>query len=153
MTGLILLIAALAVAAVVGAAVRVRSGKIQSFSRTDSAGSPGTSAAVNVLTAGDLGASLGERATLVQFSTEFCAFCGPTRKLLNELAGEEPGVAFVEVDAADRMDLTRRFKVFSTPTVLVLRPDGSVAARSAGQQSKPALAESLWSVLNDGVRP
>jgi thiol-disulfide isomerase/thioredoxin len=152
MAGVIVLIVALAAAAAVGAVVRLRAGKVRSFPRTDNGASPGTSPSVELLTADDLGASLGERATLVQFSTEFCAFCGPTRELLTEMAGERPGVALVEIDAAERMDLTRRLRVFSTPTVLVLRPDGAIAARSAGKPEKAALAESLGSVLDEGVR-
>ena len=88
----------------------------------------------------------------MQFSSEFCAFCGPTRELLKEIAAEWPGVAFVEVDAAERMDLTRRLKVFSTPTVLVLRPNQNIAARSAGKPDKAALQQAVRSVLDDGVR-
>lgn len=147
-----MLIAALAVAAAVGAAVRLRAGKVRSYSRTDRADSFGTSPPVSVVTADDLGASLGQKATLVQFSTEYCTYCGPTRKLLGEIAAERSGVAVVEVDAAERMDLTRRLRVFSTPTVLVLGPDGTVAARSAGQPRKADLAESLGSVLDGGGR-
>lgn len=152
MTGIIILIVALAVATALGALVQARSGKIRSFDRTDDAGSPASPASVNVLTESDLGAPLGDRATLVQLSTQFCTYCGPTRKLLTELADGETGVEFIEVDAAERMDLTRRLKVFSTPTVLLLRADGDIAARSSGKQQKADLAESLRSVLNDGVR-
>lgn len=154
MTGVIALIVALAVASAVGAGVRRRAGKVRSFPRTDDGDSSGTSPSAEILTEGDLGASLGERATLVQFSTEFCAYCGPTRELLQGITGEWPGVAFVEVDAAERMDLTRRLRVFSTPTVLVLRPNGSIAARSAGETLKGAgaLQQAVRSVLEDGVR-
>jgi thiol-disulfide isomerase/thioredoxin len=151
-TGVIALIVALAVATCVGVVVRRRAGKIKSFPRTDNGDSPGTSAPAEILTEGDLGASLGERGTLVQFSTEFCAYCGPTREMLKEISAERPGVAFVEVDAAERMDLTRRLKVFSTPTVLVLGPNGAIAARSAGQPQKAALLQAVRSVLEDGVR-
>lgn len=149
MTGVIILIVALVIAGAVGAAMKVRAGKIQSFDLTDHSDSPETSTPVNVLTEGDLGTPLGERATLVQFSTEFCAFCPQTRELLTELSQENVGVEFVEVDAAENMELTRRFKVFSTPTVMVLRPDGNVAARSSGKQQKAALSASLRSVLAD----
>jgi thiol-disulfide isomerase/thioredoxin len=151
-TGIIILIVALAIATALGFLMRARSGKIKSFDRTDSGDSSSASADVSVLTADDLGTPLGTRATLLQMSTEFCTYCGPTRKLLAELAETESGVKFVEIDAAENMELTRRLKVFSTPTVLVLRPDGRIAARSAGQQQKAGLAQSLRSVLDDGVR-
>jgi len=151
-TGLVVLIVALVGASAVGAVARLRMGRVRSLRRTDDGDSPVTSPSTGFLTADDLGASLGERATLVQFSTEFCAYCGPARQLLGELAAERPGVGFVEVDAAGRMDLTKRLGVFSTPTVLVLGPDGTIAARSAGRPRKADLAESLRSVLDDGVR-
>lgn len=150
---MIVLIVALAAAATVGAAMRVRTGKVRGLSRTDSADSPGTPPALESLTADDLGASLGDNATLVQFSTEFCAYCGPTRALLGEIAAEHPGVATVEIDAAERMDLTRRLRVLSTPTVFVLDRGGSVTARSSGKPRKADLLESVRSVLDDGVRP
>ncbi len=104
-----------------------------------------------MLTAADLGASLGERATLVQFSTEFCAYCGPTRELLAEVAGGRAGVAFVEIDAADRMDLTKRLRVMSTPTVLVLGADGVVERRSSGKPRKSELLAAVGAVLDEGV--
>jgi hypothetical protein len=146
------LIVALAAASAVGVAVRRRTGKIRSFPRTDNGDSSSTSPSAGVLTEADLGAPLGERATLVQFSTEFCAYCGPTRELLGEIAAERSGVAVVEVDAAEQMDLTRRLRVFSTPTVLVLRPNGTIAVRSAGKPEKAALQQAVRSVLEDGVR-
>ncbi|HEX6449609.1 MAG TPA: thioredoxin family protein [Trebonia sp.] len=152
MTGVIALIVALAVASAVGAAVRHRAGKVRSFPRTDDGDSSSTSPSAEILTEGDLGASLGERATLVQFSTEFCAYCGPTRELLGEIAAERPGVRVVEVDAAGEMGLTKRLRVFSTPTVLVLRPNGTIAARAAGKPEKAALQQAVRSVLDEGVR-
>lgn len=155
MTGLIALVAALVVACVLGAAARRRagrfSGKSTSFFRTVPADSPPPASAHGFLTPADLGAPLGQRATLVQFSTEFCAYCGPTRKLLGEVAASEPGVELVEIDAADRMDLTRRLNVFATPTVLVLGPDGAIVSRSSGQQRKAAVLEAVGAAAGDGA--
>ncbi|MBO0803665.1 MAG: thioredoxin family protein [Nocardiopsaceae bacterium] len=122
--------------------MRLRGGRVRSF--------PPASPSARALTASDLGASLGDRATLVQFVTEYCAYCGPTRELLGEIAAERPGVSVVEVDAAERMDLARRLRVFTTPTVFVLGPDGTIAARSAGKPEKGKLAESVGSVMDDG---
>jgi len=104
-----------------------------------------------MVTAAELGAPLGERATLVQFSTEFCAYCGPTRELLAEVAGARDGVAFVEVDAAQRLDLTRRLNVLSTPTVLLLAADGSIAQRASGKPRKSDVLAAVGSVLGEDV--
>ena len=103
------------------------------------------------MTAAELGAPLGERATLVQFSTEFCAYCGPTRELLAEVAAARDGVAFVEVDAAQRLDLTRRLNVLSTPTVLLLAADGSIAQRASGMPRRSDVLAAVGSVLGEGV--
>lgn len=89
------------------------------------------------LTQDDLGAPLGERATLVQFSTAFCAPCRPTRQVLAKVAGMIDGVEHVEIDAADRLDLVRRLRIQATPTVLVLGPDGSILRRATGQPRVP----------------
>jgi thioredoxin-like negative regulator of GroEL len=104
-----------------------------------------------VLTAADLGAPLGKQATLVQFSTEFCAYCGPTRDLLAEVAQSRDGVALIEIDAARRLDLARRLNVLSTPTVFVLAPDGSIAGRASGQPRRADVLAAVSSVLDGGA--
>lgn len=102
-----------------------------------------------VLTAADLGAPLGVRGTLVQFSSEVCAYCGPTRELLAEVARDRDGLAFVEIDATERFDLTRRLRVFSTPTVLVLAADGSIAGRASGRPHKSDVLAAVGTVLGE----
>jgi thioredoxin-like negative regulator of GroEL len=106
-----------------------------------------------VLSAADLGAPLGTQATLVQFSTEVCAYCGPTRELLSEVARERDGVSFVEIDAAERMDLTRRLHVLSTPTVLVLDALGGIASRASGPLRKADLLTAVGAVVDAGGAP
>ena len=103
-----------------------------------------------MLTAADLGSPLGERGTLVQFSSEVCAYCGPTRELLTEVARDRDGLAFVEIDAAGRLDLARRLHVFATPTVLVLDADGSVAGRASGQPRRSDLLAAISTALGEG---
>jgi thiol-disulfide isomerase/thioredoxin len=100
-----------------------------------------------VLTEADLGGPLGQRATLVQFSTAFCAPCRPIRQILGQVAGMADGVSYVEVDAAERLDLVRRLRINSTPTVLVLGPDGAVAKRAVGAPRKADVIAALGSVI------
>ncbi|MFE1529345.1 thioredoxin family protein [Streptomyces rochei] len=84
----------------------------------------------------DLGADLGARATLVQFSSAFCAPCRATRRVLAEVARMVPGVAHVEVDAEARLELVRSLGVLKTPTVFVLDAAGRIVRRAAGQPRK-----------------
>lgn len=132
--GLIALLAALAVATAVGLTLRRRSGRIR-----DVADVP------EVLTSADLGAALGERATLVQFSTAFCAPCRPTRVILSQVADMVDGVVHVDVDAANRLDLVRRLRINSTPTVLILDPAGEIVRRAVGRPTKAAVLAALAS--------
>jgi len=97
----------------------------------------------DALTAEDLRHDLGPRATLVQFSSAFCAPCRATRQILDEVAGMVDGVQHVEIDAESRLDLVRRLNILSTPTVLVLGPDGAIARKASGQPRKADLIAAL----------
>jgi thiol-disulfide isomerase/thioredoxin len=91
----------------------------------------------------ELGAERGARATLVQFSTAFCAPCRATRRVLAEVAAMVPGVAHVEIDAEARLELVRALDVRRTPTVLVLDAEGRVVGRAAGQPRRADVIAAL----------
>jgi thiol-disulfide isomerase/thioredoxin len=126
MTGVVVCLAALAASGVFGLVHRRRNGRVRVRSK-DSA---------ERLTAEEIGGPLGERATLVQFSSAFCAPCRATKRTLGEIAGMVEGVAHVEIDAESHLDLVRRLSILKTPTVLVLNADGAVVRRAAGQPRK-----------------
>jgi thiol-disulfide isomerase/thioredoxin len=84
------------------------------------------------MTVTDLGQPLGARVTLLQFSSSFCAPCRAARQLLADVAASTDGVAHLEIDVADRLDLVRRLDVRRTPTVFVLGPQGQIARRASG---------------------
>ncbi|GAA1197739.1 thiol-disulfide isomerase/thioredoxin [Kitasatospora gansuensis] len=100
-----------------------------------------------VLTTGDLGAELGERATLVQFSSAFCQPCRATRRVLAEVVGLVPGVAHVEVDAEEQLDLVRRLDILRTPTVLVLDAGGREVRRASGQPRRADVIAALGEAI------
>ncbi|MEV0144746.1 MULTISPECIES: thioredoxin family protein [unclassified Nonomuraea] len=95
------------------------------------------------LTADVLGAPLGPRATLVQFSTAFCQPCRATRRVLADVSALVPGVAHVEIDAESRLDLVRELDILRTPTVLVLGPSGDIVKRASGQPRKADVLAAL----------
>lgn len=95
----------------------------------------------------ELGADLGERATLVQFSSAFCAPCRATRRVLEEVSGMIDGVAHVEIDAEAQLDLVRRLNVVRTPTVLVLDTGGRIVQRAAGQPRKADVIAAVGAVI------
>jgi hypothetical protein len=77
-------------------------------------------------------ATAGERATLVQFSSAFCAPCRATRRVLGEIPAMVSGVTHVEIDAEHHLELVRRLGIMRTPTTLVLGPDGHEVSRASG---------------------
>ncbi|MET8826938.1 thioredoxin family protein [Streptomyces sp. NPDC004610] len=133
MTGLMVCLAVLAVASAYGVLHKRRSGRVRVRGRDDG----------KRLGAAELGGALGERATLVQFSSAFCAPCRATRRILGEVAGMVPGVAHVEIDAEARLDLVRALEILRTPTVLVLDADGRIVRRATGQPRRADVIAAL----------
>ena len=88
------------------------------------------------LTSSDIGGVLGERATLVQFSTAFCQPCRAARVTLGEVSAMVEGVAHIEIDAESHLDLVRRLDIMRTPTVLILDAGGRVVQRASGAPRK-----------------
>ncbi|MGW1589933.1 TlpA family protein disulfide reductase [Streptomyces sp. NPDC002386] len=133
MTGVMVCVAVLVVASAYGALHRRRSGRVRVYGRDDG----------RRLGAAELGGELGARATLVQFSSAFCAPCRATRRVLGEVAEMVPGVTHVEIDAEARLDLVRALGILKTPTVLVLDAEGRVVRRAAGQPRRADVIAAL----------
>lgn len=92
-------------------------------------------------------AELGEQATLLQFSSAFCAPCRATRQVLTEVAGVVPGVVHLEVDAEHHLELVRRLDVLRTPTTLILDGSGREATRAAGAPRKETVLATLDGIV------
>jgi thiol-disulfide isomerase/thioredoxin len=101
-----------------------------------------------VLTEAQLGRPLGSRATLVQFSTAFCASCRPTRRILAGVADMVDGVTYVDIDAEANLALVRGLSIHSTPTVLVLGADGTIVRRGTGQPRKADVIAALGAAIS-----
>lgn len=141
---------ALVVATGFGLLWQRRNGRVSAVAQESGVGEVGAVSARptgSPLTQDDLRAALGDRATLVQFSSAFCAPCRATRRILTEVAGMVDGVAHVEIDAESRLDLVRRLDVRRTPTTIVLGPDGQVTHRASGQPRKADVIAALGTVL------
>ncbi|MFG1709125.1 thioredoxin family protein [Nonomuraea sp. M3C6] len=130
MTGLWVALATLALGALIGVVRLRRDGRVR-----DEDG--------DRLSEADLGEGLGERATLVQFSTAFCQPCRATRRILADVSTLVPGVSHVEIDAESRLDLVRRLDIMRTPTVLVLDSAGNIVKKASGQPRKDDVLAAL----------
>ncbi|WP_035852492.1 thioredoxin family protein [Kitasatospora azatica] len=142
MTGLLVCVAVLALASAFGLIRSRRDGRLRA------AVARGRDEAVRV-SAAELGegVTLGERATLLQFSTAFCQPCRATRRVLSEVAELVEGVAHLEIDAEQHLDLVRRLEILRTPTVLVLDTAGRVVKRASGQPRKADVIAALGQAI------
>lgn len=86
---------------------------------------------------------LGPRATLLQFSSAFCAPCRATRRVLADVADATPGITHIDVDAEHHLDVVRRLGVLRTPTTLVLDAHGRELGRASGVPTKEQVARVL----------
>jgi thiol-disulfide isomerase/thioredoxin len=135
----------LAVAAVVGTLWRVRDGRFRSR-RAASA----SSSAVDGALLAELGVELGERATLLQFSSAFCQPCRATRRILARVSESVPGVTHVDVDAEANLAAVRALGISSTPTTLILDGLGRERQRATGT---PRLEQVLAAVSATPTEP
>jgi thiol-disulfide isomerase/thioredoxin len=95
---------------------------------------------------GSVGGTLGERATLLQFSSAFCAPCRATRRVLGEVTDLVDGVTHVEVDAEQHLDATRAFGILRTPTTVVLDATGREVTRATGAPNRAQVLSALGSI-------
>ena len=98
-----------------------------------------------------LGAALGPSAPFVQFSSEVCAPCRATQRVLSGIADADPRVAHVELDAAQRLDLVERYGITRTPTVLLLDSAGVVRHKIVGAVRRPDALVALEEVAGEAA--
>ena len=99
------------------------------------------------LTSAQVGVPLGEQATLVQFTSAFCAPCRATRRILQEVADMVPGVKHVDLDVDEYLDLARDLNIARTPTILVLDGHGAIVRRASGQPRKADVIAALGEAI------
>ena len=72
-------------------------------------------------------------------------WCGPCRELgpvVDELAEELSDVKVAKVNVDEERELAKRYRIFSIPTVVVIK-DGQVVNKSVGVQSREELLAML----------
>ena len=100
-----------------------------------------------VLGPAELGEALGERATLVQFSSAFCQPCRAAKVILASVAASAEGVHHIEIDAESHLDLVREVGIMRTPTTLILDAEGRITARATGVPRKDQVLAAIGRTL------
>ena len=98
------------------------------------------------LTPYQIGIALGERVTMVQFSSAFCSPCRATRVLLEQMVQTMPDVEYVHIDAESHLELVRQLNILSTPTTLFLNRDGTEVGRAMGTPKRSQVLTAVAAV-------
>ena len=99
-----------------------------------------------LITPAMIGAELGSRVTLVQFSSAFCSPCRATRMLLEDVTAEMKEVVYVEVDAEANLELVRTLDIRSTPTTLFLDRNGHEVGRAMGAPKRDQVLSAISAI-------
>ena len=128
------LIAALGVAYLIGRLLTLRAGMLKSAAE-----------ATNVDTS-DLGLSA-TGPTILHFSAVWCGPCAGVRQVVNQVVGDLPDVAHVEIDMDTNPAAARRLSVLSLPTTFIFDRDGRQRYRTAGVPKAADLRSALVPLL------
>jgi thiol-disulfide isomerase/thioredoxin len=93
-----------------------------------------------------IGIALGERVTMVQFSSAFCSPCRATRVLLEQMVQTMTDVVYVHIDAESNLELVRQLNILSTPTTLFLNRDGVEVGRAMGTPKRSQVLAAVAAV-------
>lgn len=140
MTGILVLVGAIAVALVLGLVWQRRNGRFRARS------SDNEEPLDNVLS--QLGLEPQAEVTLLQFSSAFCQPCVATRRILADVASMVDGVEHVEIDAESHLEAVRALGIMRTPTVIVLDSAGSEVKRASGLPRKADVIAAIGAVAS-----
>ena len=121
-------------------------GRFRGTHRVRGADEPAAATATSVLDGTPWAEQLGTRVTFVQFSSAFCAPCRATRRILADVADADEGVAHVEIDAEQHLDLVRRVGITRTPTTLVLDASGREVTRAVGAPTRDVVTRTISAI-------
>lgn len=127
------LVAALAVALIVGRLLTRRDGQLRT---TEDA--PSDVAA--------LGLPAGKPA-IVHFSAPWCGPCAGVRRVVDDVCAELPDVAHLEIDMDANPSVARDLSVLSLPTTFIFDADGRQRYRSSGVPKAADLRSALEPLL------
>ena len=83
-----------------------------------------------------------DKPVLLDFWAPWCAPCRMVIPLLDEIAKEREDIKIAKVNVDEQQELANRFRVFSIPTLMVIK-DGKVVNQAVGARPKDAILAML----------
>jgi thiol-disulfide isomerase/thioredoxin len=138
------IVAALALATLVGWLLTRRSGNVREIQPDSARGALG--GAPDIPYTEDLGLSR-TGPTVVHFSAPWCGPCDRVRRVVDQVCDDLGDVAHVEIDLDTNPAAGRRFSVLSLPTTLIFDVDGRQRYRASGVPKAADLRSALQPLL------
>ena len=97
---------------------------------------------INILSESNFDSIIGTKPALIDFGAEWCVYCKKIAPIIEEIANDNPDLAFGYVDVDLQPLLAARFRVHSLPTVLLLK-NGEVVRQFLGAQTKETYLKAI----------
>ena len=83
-----------------------------------------------------------EKPVLLDFWAPWCGPCRMVLPIVEEIAGERSDILVGKVNVDEELELARRYRVMSIPTLVVIR-GGQTVSRSVGAKSREEILQML----------
>lgn len=100
----------------------------------------------NFISKSEIGIDLGQRVTIMQFSSAFCSPCKATAQIITNLVKDMSDVVYTQIKSEENLKLIEKFDIKSTPTVVFFNGHGMEVGRAVGTPTNDQVLAAISSV-------